>query len=92
MNTQIVKRGGQRDHEPYMRNKLHHSIVTTCFSVRSSEGSANTAADAVCKAIEEWLHERPEVTSDDIRRVAARTLEIHNPEAAYFYIHQKNIV
>ena len=92
MNTQIVKQGGQRDHESYVRDKLHHSIIAACLSVRSSEGSAETAADAVCKAIETWLKERPEVTSDDIRRVAARTLKIHNPEAAYFYTHHKHIV
>ena len=92
MNTQIVKRGGQRGHETFSRDKLHHSIVAACLSVRSAEGSARTAADAVCKAIETWLRERPEVTSDDIRRVAARTLKIHNPEAAYFYIHHKHIV
>lgn len=92
MNTQIIKQGGRRDHEPYVRDKLHRSIIAACLSVRSSEGSAETAADAVCKAIETWLKERPEVTSDDIRRVAARTLKIHNPEAAYFYTHHKHIV
>ena len=92
MNTQIVKQGGERGHELYVRDKLHYSIVAACLSVRSSEGSAETAADAVCNAIETWLKERPEVTSDDIRRVAARTLKIHNPEAAYFYTHHKHIV
>ena len=92
MSVQIVKRGGQRGHETFSRDKLHHSIVAACLSVRSAEGSARTAADAVCKAIETWLRERPEVTSDDIRRVAARTLKINNPEAAYFYTHHKHIV
>jgi transcriptional regulator NrdR family protein len=92
MSVQIVKRGGQHGHEAYSRDKLHHSIVAACLSIRSSEGSADTAAGAVCKEIEAWLKERPEVTSDDIRRVAARTLKIHNPEAAYFYTHHKHIV
>lgn len=92
MNVQIVKRGGQRGHETFSREKLHRSIVAACLSVRSSEGSAKTAANAVCMAMEKWLGERPEVTSDDLRRVAARTLKIHNPEAAYYYSQHKHIV
>ena len=93
MNTiQIVKQGGVRGHETYSRDKLHHSILAACLSVRSAEGSASITADLVCDAVEKWLNERPEVTSDDIRRVAARTLKVHHPEAAYFYTHHKHIV
>lgn len=87
----IIKRGS-REHESFSRDKLHQSITAACLSVRASEGSAKTAATAVCDAVETWLHERPEVTSDDIRRTAAKTLKNHNPEAAYFYTHHKHIV
>lgn len=92
MNTQIVKRGGRRDHETFSRDKLHRSIVAACLSVRSSEGSAETAATAVCMAMEKWLNVRPEVTSEDLRRIAAKALKVHNPEAAYYYSQHKHIV
>ena len=92
IDIQIVKHGGQRGHETFSRDKLHRSIVGACLSVRAAEGSAAITADVVCDAVEKWLKERPEVTSSDIRRVAARTLQTHNPEAAYFYTHHKHIV
>lgn len=89
--THIVKRGASK-HEGFSRKKLHASIVAACLSVRTSEGSAETTATAVCNALEPWLQSRPEVTSQDIRRVAARTLKVHNPDAAYYYINHKHIV
>jgi hypothetical protein len=33
----------------------------------------------------EWLEQRPEVTSHDIRLVATRHLRAHHPDAAYLY-------
>lgn len=92
INVQVVKRGGQRGNEMFSRDKLHNSIVAACLSVRSAEGSAEITAGIVCNAVEKWLRERPEVTSNDLRRVAARTLKTHNPEAAYYYTHHKHIV
>lgn len=86
----IIKRHDKR--EVFNRNKLYESIIKACLAVRTSEGSAVTAANAVCEVVTTWLHERPEVTSDDIKRVAAQALTNHNPEAAYFYTHHKHIV
>lgn len=90
--THVVKRRGARQYEAFSRNKLHKSIIAACLSVRTSEGSAEITATAVCDAVETWLHQRPEVTSEDIRNAAARTLEIHNPDAAYYYTRHKHIV
>jgi transcriptional regulator NrdR family protein len=87
----VIKAGG-REQEPFSRDKLYTSIFTACLSVRASEGSATTAANATCDAVEQWLATHPEVTSHDLRRIAAKTLETHNSEAAYFYIHHKHIV
>lgn len=86
----IMKSGGK--YEAFSQAKLHESIIAACLSVRAAEGSATTAADAVVQAVKAWLAEHPEVTSSDIRRVAAKTLRDHNPEAAYFYTHHKHIV
>lgn len=81
----IIKRGGKRPSEQFMREKLHASIVAACLSVRAPEGQAEDIANYVCDAVIEWLKKRPEVTSHDIRIVAARHLNKHYPEAAYLY-------
>ena len=81
----IVKRRGQRPTEPFQRAKLYASIRAACLSVRTPEGEAETIADKVCDAVVVWCDIRPEVTSDDVRRVATRTLETYHPEAAYLY-------
>ena len=89
--THIIKRGN-REYESYSRDKLHKSIVAVCLSVRASEGSATTAATATCNTVDAWLKTRPEVTSNDIRRIAGKALEAHNPDAAYYYLTHKHIV
>jgi len=81
----IIKHGGKRQSERFMREKLHTSIVAACLSVRTPEGQANGIAHAVCDAVITWLQQRPEVTSHDIRLVATRHLKSHHPEAAYLY-------
>lgn len=90
--TRIVKRRGSQRYETFSRDKLKASIIAACNSVYTAEGGAETAAEAVCAAIDEWKNTRPEITSDDIRRVAARTLKIHNPDAAYYYSQHKHII
>lgn len=90
--THIVKRRGLRQYETFSKEKLHKSILAVCFAVNTSKGGAETAAKAVVMAVEEWLATRPEVTSEDIRRVAGRTLKVHNPDAAYYYTQHKHIV
>ena len=81
----IIKRGGKRPSEKFMREKLHKSIVAACLSVRTPEGQAELTADTICDAVIIWLEKRPEVTSADIRVVANRHLKTHHPEAAYLY-------
>lgn len=81
----IIKRGGKRQPEQFMREKLHASIAAACLSVRAPEGQAETTANAVCEAVITWLRKRPEVTSNDIRTVATRHLKNYHPEAAYLY-------
>lgn len=91
-SVDVVKHHSKRPTEPYAANKLHDSIVAVCREVRTTEGAAQSAADSVCHAVDRWLQERPEVTSEDIRRVAAKTLTEHNPDAAYLYTQHKHII
>ena len=88
----VVKRGGKRPTERFNREKLHASVLAACLSVRSPEAMAESAADSVCKTITIWLKDKPEITSDDVRRVAAEHLTIIHPEAAYLYKHHRLVL
>jgi len=84
-SVDIIKRGGRRHTEQFIRSKLHASIVAACLSVRAPEGQAEATASAVCESVVGWLEKRPEVTSHDLRIVAAKYLKSYHPEAAYLY-------
>jgi transcriptional regulator NrdR family protein len=88
----IVKRSGRRPSEQFNRDKLHASIRAACLSVRSPEGVAETTAKNVCDAVIIWCNTKPEVTSQDIRRVASQHLERFHPEAAYLYKHHRLVI
>lgn len=86
----IIKAKGKRPTEDFDRAKLHKSIHAACLSVRSHEGEADQVADKVCDAVVLWLEDdRPEVTSNDIRRVASKHLQKFHPDAAYIYEHHR---
>lgn len=87
MSQAIVKRGKRHD-ELFQIEKLEQSIKAACLSVRAPLRQAEQVAESVCKHVVQWLEQRPEVTSADLRRVAARSLEIHHPDAAYLYQQQ----
>ena len=88
----VVKRGGKRKSERFDPKKLHASVRAACLSVRSPEGMAESAAESVCTVVIEWCRTRPEITSDDLRRVAAQQLERIHPEAAYLYKHHRLVL
>jgi len=88
----VIKRGKKRTTEPFEENKLHASIVASCLSVHSPEAVARHAADRVCSVVIDWAANKPEITTDDIRRQAARALTPIHPEAAYIYQHHNVIM
>ena len=90
--TYVIKRRGKRPTEPYSHSKLHASIVASCLSVHTPEGQAEVVAASVCTATEDWLHDKPEVTSEDIRRKAAAVLAKYHPEAAHLYKHHHMVI
>ena len=85
LSVDIIKHNGQRISESFDRDKLHASIVSVCLSVYAPEGQAEATAHTVCDAVVSWLQQHPEVTSQDIRTVAAKHLKSYHPEAAYLY-------
>lgn len=88
----IVKRGGQRPSEAFERKKLYDSIVAACLSAGALQGQAESIARSITGSVLDWLEDRPEVTSHDLRRVAGRHLRTHHPDAAYLYEQHRTIL
>ena len=92
MNDVYIVKRQQRTPEAFDPVKLHNSIAAACLAVRAFEGEAHITAERVCKAVLDWLMTKKEVTSADLRRVAAKHLTLYHPEAAYIYEHHRLIV
>jgi transcriptional regulator NrdR family protein len=88
----VIKRGGERESESFQRDKLHQSVRAACLSVRSPEGEAEITARNVCNVVVFWLKNKPEVTSNDLRRKATEALTAFHPEAAYLYQHHRLVI
>lgn len=92
LSVDVVKRSGKRPTEPFKREKLQASIVAVCLSTRTPEGQAEITARYVCDAVECWLEKRQEITSQDLRLIAAKNLKNQNPEATYLYEQHRIII
>jgi len=90
-DTHIIKRSTNQP-ERFDPLKLHASIVAACLAVRALEGEAHVTAERVCRHVLDWLTTKSEVTSADIRRVAASHLTTYHSEAAYMYEHHPLMV
>ena len=88
--THVVKNSHYRHPEPFDRQKLHQSIVAACLSSGAPAGHAESMARRVVDSVEEWLENRPEVTSNDLRRVASQNLKTFHPDASYLYEHHRS--
>lgn len=85
----IVKRAGHT--EEYDERKLYASVYASCLAVREPQATAELIADKVVKDFNKWLKKKTEITSHDIRRVAAKHLHAYNQDAAYIYKHHRVI-
>lgn len=91
MHTTVIK-NGTRPSEAFEPEKLHQSILASCLSVRAPAGQAEDIAGRVTVGVMHWCHDRPEVTSSDIRRTAAKHLRPLHEDAAYIYEHDKSMM
>lgn len=92
-STIIVKRHGygNRDQSEYFDpEKMRQSIVATCISCGVPTGHADSISRRITGQVAEWLEDKPEVTSEDLRRTAAHFLKTHHPDAAYLYEHHRS--
>lgn len=85
----VVKRDGTRPTEQYERAKLERSIRAALQSLNTPSGQADDTSRVVCDIVEQWLSERAEVTSSDIRRQAALALTTFHPDGAFIYQRHK---
>ena len=86
----IIKTGARRHPEVYQPEKLHKSIVSACLSSSAPSGHAESIARRVVDEVEDWLQDRPEITSNDLRRIAAKKLRTYHPNASYLYEHHRS--
>lgn len=84
LSVDIIK-SNNRSFEKFDRSKLHKSIVAVCVSVRTPHGQAEATAHSVCDTVIDWLKDKNEVTSQDIRNITVKHLKRIQPEAAYLY-------
>ncbi len=92
MNSYVVKSGGLHESEIFDPLKLHGSLMAACLAVRSLEGEAHMVAQKITEKVIDWLDSKTEVTSNDVRRIAANNLQTYQPEAAYIYETYKDIL
>ncbi len=85
----IVKRSGSS--QAYDSKKLYASVYAACLAVRETADTAEMIAEKVEADTHKWLHNKSEVTSNDLRRAAATQLHRYNPDAAYAYLHHRVI-
>ena len=90
--THVVKDRHYHRPEEFSSEKLHKSIVAACLSAGAPSGYAESIARRATEEVLLWLESRPEVTSQDIRRVTARAIKTYHPDASYLYEHHRSIV
>ncbi len=88
--TLVVKGGKRRRSELFDADKLQKSLVAACLASGVPEGYADTTARRVADEVATWLQGKPEVTSSDLRRVAARHMKPYHPDASYLYEHHRS--
>ena len=90
MVARVIKRAGHS--EPYSEAKLFNSLVSAALSVRALAGEAELLAERVTKHVTDWIEDKIEVTSLDIRQAANTVLSDLHSEAAYAYdVHDYNL-
>lgn len=78
--------------ERFNYKKLQASLNETFLIVKSPEGQSKEFVHKTLIEFADWQKNKPEITSDDIRRQTSKILQKIHPEAAYIYKNFKSIV
>lgn len=89
LDNHIVKRAGHT--EPYDERKLYASVYASCLALRETQATSEMIAEKVVSEINEWLDKKHEVTSHDIRTHAAQHMKAYHPDAAWLFLHHRNV-
>lgn len=87
--THIVKRRGHR--EPFDPRKIYASVYSACRNAHLAEIESKRIAEAVSKAIETWIDDRKEVSSQEIFEQTANVLREFEADAAFLYATHRDI-
>ena len=76
----------------YQLNKVSQSIIKSLRSVDCEEHKIQSLVNEVVVELHEWLENKEEITTDDIRLTVTQSLDKHSPAAAYFYSNARKLV
>jgi len=85
----VIKASGELEH--YDNKKLFASIYRTCLACDIDHTHATDIARQVSKGANEWLGNKTEVSSHDIRAHAHASLRKLNKQAGCLYAHHRII-
>lgn len=92
MPVDVVKRGKKPRTETFDPGKLYASIFASCISQTNMDGLADQIARQTLNSVLAWCGNKSEITSNDIRLQAAKTLGQLHPEVAYIYKNYQQIL
>jgi len=92
--TYIVTHHSQKDlaAEGYDQARLHATVVRSLVAQRSPLGQAESFAKLTVAKVEQWLRDKTEITSRELRTETARALAEFDADAAYFYQTENQII
>ncbi|HSX27892.1 MAG TPA: ATP cone domain-containing protein [Candidatus Saccharimonadales bacterium] len=87
----MVKRANGQS-QPFDPEKLYRSVYAACLSVQTPSGEAQLTARRVFHDMQPWLESKEEITTADVRRLAAHHLSTYNPHAAHLFASQPHLL
>lgn len=88
----VVKQSRRRETESFQSDKLQKSIIAACLSAGANQGQSDVISKRVLADVEKWLENKHEVTTDDIRHIAGKSLQKYHNDSAYFYQQHRKII
>ncbi len=90
MNRIVVKK--DNSNQPFDAKKLQSSLVKSCLSAGKFEGEARQIAKAVVHDVNDWLTNKTEIPTTELRLKTAQLLERYCQDSAYLYKNYKKII